>query len=202
MTKMTSPLDAQSGIGIFLVCVVVDSGGVAINSVVLVAIDETAMNNKVVVSDAVVGVDEVITVTGAVVEDVVVINVFTRVAVDNGFDSITVVNEDLSLNLTGSEKDFVTRVAKKRANTSPVKDQQTPLPLGTLVYIRNFVRKWKDCKSNGPFPVTESTTTAVKVQGHKPWYHRQDIRLAPIMPSIPLDTEQEKEGGEPEKQPK
>ncbi|KAJ1129258.1 hypothetical protein NDU88_007629 [Pleurodeles waltl] len=96
---------------------------------------------------------------------------------------------------------LVTRAAKKRTNASHVKDQQTPLPLGTLVYIRNFVRKWKDCKFNGPFPVTDSTTTAVKVQGDKPWYHFQDIRLAPTMPSIPLDTEQEKEGGEQEKQP-
>ncbi|KAJ1165298.1 hypothetical protein NDU88_005726 [Pleurodeles waltl] len=59
--------------------------------------------------------------------------------------------------------------------------QISPNPVGQQVYIRNFVRRWKDSKFEGPYPVTQSTLTAVKVEGRKPWIQLSDIRLAPAL---------------------
>ncbi|KAJ1174765.1 hypothetical protein NDU88_000056 [Pleurodeles waltl] len=57
--------------------------------------------------------------------------------------------------------------------------QTSPISVGQQVYIRNFVRRWKDSKFDGPYLVTQSTPTAVKVEGRKPWIYLSDVRLSP-----------------------
>ncbi|KAJ1189535.1 hypothetical protein NDU88_006280 [Pleurodeles waltl] len=57
--------------------------------------------------------------------------------------------------------------------------QISSIPVDQNVYVRNFVRRWKDSKFEGPYPVTQSTPTAVKVESRKPWIYLSDIQLAP-----------------------
>ncbi|KAJ1189696.1 hypothetical protein NDU88_006438 [Pleurodeles waltl] len=56
--------------------------------------------------------------------------------------------------------------------------QTSPIPVGQQVYVRNFMRKWKDSKFERPYPVTQVTPTAGKVEDRKPWIHLSDICLA------------------------
>ncbi|KAJ1168689.1 hypothetical protein NDU88_000606 [Pleurodeles waltl] len=79
--------------------------------------------------------------------------------------------------------------------------QISPIPVGQQVYIRNFVRRWKDSKFEEPYPVIQSTPTAVKVEGRKPWIHLSDIRLAPALcQTSPLVQEHLEENEQKEKQ--
>ncbi|KAJ1218724.1 hypothetical protein NDU88_006301 [Pleurodeles waltl] len=84
-----------------------------------------------------------------------------------------------------SPTDFIYRqestgkpVARQEKCTNAAQ-QTSPISVGQQVYIRNFVRRWKDSKFEGPYLVTQSTPTAVKVEGRKPWIHLSDVRLSP-----------------------
>ncbi|KAJ1174019.1 hypothetical protein NDU88_005843 [Pleurodeles waltl] len=78
--------------------------------------------------------------------------------------------------------------------------QTSPISVGQQVYIRNFVRRWKDSKFEGPYLVTQSTPTAVKVEGRKPWIHLSDVRLSPASchtsPSSQEHLQQDKDEGQ------
>ncbi|KAJ1159949.1 hypothetical protein NDU88_000453 [Pleurodeles waltl] len=73
---------------------------------------------------------------------------------------------------------FSNQVARQEKCTNAAQ-QTSPISVGQQVYIRNFVRRWKDSKFEGPYLVTQSTPTAVKVEGRKPWIHLSDVRLSP-----------------------
>ncbi|KAJ1207367.1 hypothetical protein NDU88_002758 [Pleurodeles waltl] len=84
-----------------------------------------------------------------------------------------------------SPTDFIYRqestgrpVARQEKCTTAAQ-QTSPISVGQQVYIRNFVRRWKDSKFEGPYLVTQSTPTVVKVEGRKPWIHLSDVRLSP-----------------------
>ncbi|KAJ1154083.1 hypothetical protein NDU88_006839 [Pleurodeles waltl] len=75
--------------------------------------------------------------------------------------------------------------------------QTSPISMGQQVYIRNFVRRWRDSKFKGPYLVIQSTPTAVKVEGRKPWIHLSDVRLAPAScHALPSSQELLEEGKE------
>ncbi|KAJ1116023.1 hypothetical protein NDU88_008939 [Pleurodeles waltl] len=80
--------------------------------------------------------------------------------------------------LLKSVKFFSKQVARQEKCTNAAQ-QTSPISVGQQVYIRNFVRRWKDSKFEGPYLVTQSTPTAVKVEGRKPWIHLSDVRLSP-----------------------
>ncbi|KAJ1146101.1 hypothetical protein NDU88_012383 [Pleurodeles waltl] len=80
--------------------------------------------------------------------------------------------------LLKSVKFFSKQVARQEKCTNAAQ-QTSPISVGQQVYIRNFVRRWKDRKFEGPYLVTQSTPTAVKVEGRKPWIHLSDVRLSP-----------------------
>ncbi|KAJ1204230.1 hypothetical protein NDU88_008011 [Pleurodeles waltl] len=82
--------------------------------------------------------------------------------------------------LLKSAKFFSKQVMKKQKRTTAAK-QISPIPEGQDIYIGNLVTRWKGSKFEGPYPVTQSTLTAVKVEGRKPWIHLLDIRLAPAL---------------------
>ncbi|KAJ1129131.1 hypothetical protein NDU88_007502 [Pleurodeles waltl] len=76
---------------------------------------------------------------------------------------------------------FFTKQVTQQQKCTTAAQLISPISVGQSVYIRNFVRRWKDSKFEGPYPVTQSTLTAVKVEGRKPWIHLSDIRLAPTL---------------------
>ncbi|KAJ1174671.1 hypothetical protein NDU88_006491 [Pleurodeles waltl] len=91
--------------------------------------------------------------------------------------------------LLKSAKFFSKRVTQQQKCTIAAQ-QISPISVGQSVHIRNFVRRWKDSKFEEPYPVTQSTTTAVKVEGRKQWIHLSDIRLAPTLcQTLPLAQE-------------
>ncbi|KAJ1097615.1 hypothetical protein NDU88_002732 [Pleurodeles waltl] len=67
------------------------------------------------------------------------------------------------------------KVARQEKCTTAAQ-QTSPISVGQQVYIRNFVRRWKDSKFEGPYLVTQSTPTAVKVEGR---IHLSEVRLSP-----------------------
>ncbi|KAJ1116209.1 hypothetical protein NDU88_004427 [Pleurodeles waltl] len=64
--------------------------------------------------------------------------------------------------LLKSVKFFFKQVARQEKCTNAAQ-QTSPISVGQQVYIRNFVRRWKDSKFEGPYLVTQSTPTAVKI---------------------------------------
>ncbi|KAJ1175148.1 hypothetical protein NDU88_000439 [Pleurodeles waltl] len=82
--------------------------------------------------------------------------------------------------LLKSAKFFSKQVTQQQKCTTTAQ-QMSPILVGQRVFIRKFVRRWRDSKFEGPYPVTQSTPTAVKVEGSKPWKHLLVIRLAPTL---------------------
>ncbi|KAJ1186218.1 hypothetical protein NDU88_003001 [Pleurodeles waltl] len=98
--------------------------------------------------------------------------------------------------LLKSVKFFSKQVARQETCTNAAQ-QTSPISVGQQVYIRNFVRRWKDSKFEGSYLVTQRTPTAVKVEGRKPWIHLSDVRLSPASchtsPSSQEHLQQDKE---------
>ncbi|KAJ1100893.1 hypothetical protein NDU88_005968 [Pleurodeles waltl] len=96
---------------------------------------------------------------------------------------------------------WLTKVARQEKCTTAAQ-QTSPISVGQQVCIRNFERRWRDSKFEGPYFVTQSTPTAVKLEGRKPWIHLSDVRLAlascHISPSSQelLKEDKEKEEGQ------
>ncbi|KAJ1175211.1 hypothetical protein NDU88_000502 [Pleurodeles waltl] len=91
--------------------------------------------------------------------------------------------------LLKSAKFFSKKVTQRQKSTTAAQ-QISPISVGQLVYIQNFLRRCKDNKFEGPYLVTQSTPTAVKVDGRKPWIHLSDIRMAPALcQALPLAQE-------------
>ena len=42
---------------------------------------------------------------------------------------------------------------------------------GDQVYLRVFRRKWNEPRREGPYNVTNTTPTAIQVEGSATWYH-------------------------------
>ena len=42
---------------------------------------------------------------------------------------------------------------------------------GDQVYLRMFRRKWNEPRREGPYKVTNATSTAIQVEGSATWYH-------------------------------
>ncbi|KAJ1127474.1 hypothetical protein NDU88_005873 [Pleurodeles waltl] len=84
------------------------------------------------------------------------------------------------------------RVESIKNMPKPTTTKQIQQFLGLCNYVRQWVFDyatltaplliiWKDSKFEGPYLVTQSTSTAVKVEGRKPWIHLSDIRQAPVL---------------------
>ena len=94
--------------------------------------------------------------------------------------SAKVMGDELHVYL--SEITKTDRFLSKQVNHRKSKQQDTKLPYtapqpGQEVYIRNFVRKWREAKFEGTYRVVLSTPTPLKVEGKNAWIHLSNVRL-------------------------
>ncbi|XP_034150968.1 uncharacterized protein LOC114829948 [Esox lucius] len=61
----------------------------------------------------------------------------------------------------------------------PEDDQPRAVVPGNQVYIKVYRRRWNEPRREGPYRVTQATTTAVRVEGSDTWYHLNHCTKVP-----------------------